>query len=259
MLAHRGEPLFHADWLSAVFLHFELDPAALQRAVPFALDLRDGRAFVSLVAFSLRRMRPRGTGRLGQLVLSPVGTSEFLNVRAYVRHRGEPGIFFLAEWLNNSLAVRLGPRTFGLPYRFGRIGYQHELGQGPLHGEVRDPVGGALVYECAVAETDVAAPFAPAAPGSTDEFLLERYTAFTYRRGLRRLFRVWHPPWQHTAVKAKVHDRSLLVHNWPMFAKAELAGANFSPGFRDIWMGRPHRLVMQVERQFSDGAARTFD
>src|SRR5262245_45936984 len=50
LLSRRAEPLFFADWDRALFIHYEVDAAALQRAVPFALDLREGRAYVSLVA-----------------------------------------------------------------------------------------------------------------------------------------------------------------------------------------------------------------
>jgi uncharacterized protein len=64
MLAVPGEPMFYARWDRAVFIHYEADPETLQRAIPFELDLRDGRAFVSLVAFTLQRMRPRIGGRL---------------------------------------------------------------------------------------------------------------------------------------------------------------------------------------------------
>ncbi|MBI3881156.1 MAG: DUF2071 domain-containing protein [Verrucomicrobia bacterium] len=105
MRSRRGEPLFVADWERALMLHLEVDADELQRAVPFPLDLRDGRAFVSLVAFTLRGMRPAFGGRLGAWLMKPIATHHFLNVRAYVRHRGEPGIFFLAEWLSNRLAV----------------------------------------------------------------------------------------------------------------------------------------------------------
>src|SRR5205823_10777000 len=125
MLALPGEPMFYARWDRAVFIHYEADPAALQRDVPFNLDLHEGRAFVSIVAFTLARMRPRIGGRLGEWLFKPIATHEFLNVRTYVRHAGEPGIFFLAEWLSNPLSVRLGPRTFGLPYRFGHLSYAH--------------------------------------------------------------------------------------------------------------------------------------
>src|SRR3954467_9543609 len=125
MLAVRGEPMFYARWDRAVFIHYAADPVILQREVPFELDLHEGRAFVSLVAFTLVRMRPRIGGRFGEWLLKPIATHEFLNVRTYVRHKGEPGIFFLAEWLNNRASVLLGPRSFGLPYCFGQLEYDH--------------------------------------------------------------------------------------------------------------------------------------
>ena len=113
MLSVRGEPLFYATWDQAVFIHYEADPLALQRCVPFPLDLHNGRAFVSLVAFTLKRMRPRRGGRLTEWLLKPIATHEFLNVRTYVRVNGEPGIFFLAEWLSNRLSVPLARQCSG--------------------------------------------------------------------------------------------------------------------------------------------------
>ncbi|HEX8490696.1 MAG TPA: DUF2071 domain-containing protein, partial [Chthoniobacterales bacterium] len=107
MLQTPGEPLFYANWDHAVMIHYETDPDALQSCVPFELDLRNGRAFVSLVAFTLRRMRPRLGGRIGEWLLKPIATHEFLNVRTYVRANDEPGIFFLVEWLSNRLSVPL--------------------------------------------------------------------------------------------------------------------------------------------------------
>ena len=136
MLAVRGEPMFYARWDRAVFIHYEADASLLQRQVPFALELRDGRAFVSLVAFNLWRMRPRFGGRFGEWLFKPIASHEFLNVRTYVRHNGEPGIFFLAEWLSNRLSVKLGPRSFGLPYRFGRISYDHANRERVMSGKV---------------------------------------------------------------------------------------------------------------------------
>src|SRR5690349_5865859 len=62
MLSLRGEPLFLANWERTLMIHFEVEPAALQKVVPFELDLKDGRAFVSVVAFRLRGMRPRFGG-----------------------------------------------------------------------------------------------------------------------------------------------------------------------------------------------------
>src|SRR4051812_8397324 len=87
MVAVRGEPMFYAGWDRAVFIHYAADPAMLQPDIPFQLDLRDGRAFVSIVAFTLSRMRPRIGGKLGEWLLKPIATHEFLNIRTYVRHR----------------------------------------------------------------------------------------------------------------------------------------------------------------------------
>ena len=236
MLAHPGEPMMDARWDRAVFIHYEADPPALQRDIPFELDLCDGRAFVSLVAFTLVRMRPRIGGRLGEWLFKPIATHEFLNVRTYVRDRDESGIYFLAEWLSNPISVRIGPRTFGLPYRFGRIAYAHALNGGALRGTV-DAAGGRLAYQGTICGLD----FETSETASLTEFLLERYTAFTKRRDRARLFRVWHPPWQQTPAEIEVIADTLLAATGAWWKTAEYCGANYSPG-AEVWMGRPHRI-----------------
>lgn len=236
ILSRKGEPLFLADWDRAVFIHFEIDPEILQRDVPFQLDLRDGKAYVSLVAFTMRRMRSRFGGKLAEWVFKPIATHEFLNVRTYVRHNGEPGIYFLAEWLTNRLAVHLGPRTFGLPYRFGKIAYQHEHESGELHGTVATA---SLRLEYA-ANIFCNSRFDVCIENSLAEFLMERYTAFTMLGPTARFFRIWHPPWPQTPVEINILDAGLLTNTWRWFKAARLIGANFSPGVFNVWMGRPH-------------------
>jgi uncharacterized protein YqjF (DUF2071 family) len=237
ILAVRGEPMFYARWDRAVFIHYAADANALQRDVPFALDLRDGRAYVSVVAFTLTRMRPRIGGRLGEWLLRPIATHEFLNVRTYVRHNGESGIYFLAEWLSNPLSVGLGPRTFGLPYRFGHLNYDHALEGSALHGTV-DARDGRLLYEGKVCDSD----FTAADADSLTEFLLERYTAFTRREKRSRFFRVWHSPWEQAATEIEVKADTLLAGTGQWWQTAECIGANYSPGV-EVWMGRPHRIA----------------
>src|SRR6476661_8831060 len=51
-------PLAVANWERALFIHFAIDPAVLQPHVPFPLDLCEGRAYVSLVAFTQTNVRP---------------------------------------------------------------------------------------------------------------------------------------------------------------------------------------------------------
>ena len=42
------------------------------------------------------------------------------------------------------------------------------------------------------------------APGSLDEFLLERYTAFTQFGKCRRFFRIWHEPWRQVPAEIQI-------------------------------------------------------
>jgi hypothetical protein len=258
MLSQRGEPLFIAGWRDVLMIHFEVDATVLQRDVPFELDLWNGKAFVSLVAFTMRDMRPRLGGKWAALMFRPIATHDFLNVRTYVRHGGECGIHFIAEWLTNRLAVMLGPATFGLPYRYGRISYHRVLENDSFSGRVADPKNGAaLTFEARLAgpthfqpraanwrRGSAALPlgFQPCAVGSLDEWLMERYVAFNSANRTRHFFRVWHPPWPQWQAEVVPRENSLLTKIWPWFKEARMAGANFSPGFDTVWMGRPHRV-----------------
>lgn len=237
ILANAGEPLFLAAWNRAVFIHYEADPSLLQRQIPFQLELRGGRAFVSIVAFTLTGMRPRIGGRLGEWLFKPIASHEFLNVRTYVRHAGEAGIFFLAEWLSNPLSVRLGPPIFGLPYRLGHLEYAHPHEDGNIMGTVTSNEG-RLEYRATIAATT----FGPSEAESLTEFLLERYTAFTCQRRHRRFFRVWHEPWPQMPIEVEITADDLLASTGKWWISAELVGANYSPGV-EVWMGRPHRIA----------------
>ena len=240
LLSVKGEPLFLADWLQPVFVHYEVPARDLQRDVPFDLDLHDGKAYLSLVAFTMRGMRPFRGGRVAAWFFKPIATNGYLNFRTYVRHRGEPGIYFLTEWMNNRVSVGLGPWTFGLPYRFGELNYEHQHESGQLRGNVRETISGPTFHYEASIENRA---FAPCPADSLDEFLLERYTAFTAHKTKRRFFRIWHRPWSQRSIQVSVSDTRLIEKVWPWFADATLVSANFSPGARDVWMGRPHRCL----------------
>jgi uncharacterized protein YqjF (DUF2071 family) len=214
ILSHRGEPLLLADWERVLMIHFEVDAEALRRDGPFELDLHDNRAFVSLVAFTMRGMRPRFGGKLAAWLFRPIATHNFLNVRTYVRHGSETGIHFLAEWLSNRLAVRLGPATFGLPYRHGVINYKHDWETSRVGGRVADTVTHKQFSYQADLEMSGPPCFAPCESGSLDEWLMERYTAFNCARELKKYFRIWHQPWPQCPAQVLLSDRSLLTANW---------------------------------------------
>lgn len=236
MLQNNRRPLFHAAWRRTVMIHYAMQPGALQPLVPFELDTREGQAFVSLVMFTMHGLKPCRGGRLAAMLTATVATHGFLNVRTYVRCGGETGIYFLAEWLPNALGVRLGPPLFGLPYRHGELDYRHHHEDGALRGHVKTAGDGRLCYDAAI---DPGADFQPCPPQSLGEFLLERYTAWTQFGRLRRLFRVWHPPWRQTPIHPIIHNASLLARTGDWLAHAHFAGAHYCQDLEQVWIGPP--------------------
>src|SRR5688572_4712316 len=229
--ATRAGALFTADWRDVVFIHFEVDSCALQRAVPFELDTRDGRAYVSLVAFTQRSLRLSVGAAAAAWLVSPLAHHAFLNLRTYVRVGRERGIHFLAEWIPNRLAILVGPRTYGLPYRLGRLRYRADVSDGSISGCVKAR-GGAIEYAGSHDSS-----FSPAEMGSLAHFLLERYVAFTARGDVRRRFAVDHIPWPQAKVDLHLSDRSILALGGDWSSSARFIGANYSPGVDGVTIG----------------------
>lgn len=223
-------PLFLADWLRAIFIHYEADPETLQSQVPYPLDLRGGTAWVSVVAFHFERMRLADHPRLSEPLFRPATTSRFLNVRTYVEYRGEPGIFFLCQFVSNPFSLPFGPPAFGLPYRGARLEYEHDdrenlTGRAYVgHGDREVRYSGAIAPE---RRND-----------ALRDFLLERYTAFTIRDNQRGRFRIAHPPWLAESVHLTLHDDRLLATTGGWHAASRYVCAHYSTGVRDVRMGR---------------------
>ncbi len=230
--ARTWRPIFMADWREALFIHFRMKPELLQPLVPLPLDLFDGQAYVSLVAFTQHRLRPAINLAAAEYLSRPLGRHEFLNVRTYVLRDGEPGIYFISEWIPNRLAVFLGPRLYGLPYRLAQLAYHTAPGYAMRQVIARDGQ-----FSCQ-ATWNPRASFGPCQPGTEAEFLLERYTAYTHRRGVLRRFRITHQPWQQIEAEVSLCRRELLAAIPEMMP----CSAHFSTGLRDVGIARPHRI-----------------
>jgi uncharacterized protein YqjF (DUF2071 family) len=237
MQASGQRPLFLCNWARALFIHFECDADLLQPDIPYELDLWNGRACISLVAFTMERLRPCLGGRLLEASVAPIATHGFMNVRTYVRHRGNPGIYFMLEWLPNRLSVLLGPVIYGLPYRYGRLDYRHDGERGRLSGSV---TAGNEQFKYRGAPNPCT-NFAPCAVGSRSEFLMERYTAYTRRGDTKLLFHIWHRPWPQAPVEIELTETKLLKTHCRWMQFSNNVGANYSTGVQDVWVGAPQR------------------
>jgi uncharacterized protein YqjF (DUF2071 family) len=172
-------------WRSLLFVHWEVPVEALRALVPsqLAVDTFEGRAYVGLVAFDMRDVRP-------SRFLPAVPTAahfEETNVRTYVHAGGrDPGVWFFSLDASSALAV-LGARAFyHLPYWHARMttgsdGDGRTRYRSDRHWEGGSPASLDVVYERGE-------ELGTAAEGTLEHFLVERYFlyALTARGALLR-------------------------------------------------------------------------
>jgi uncharacterized protein YqjF (DUF2071 family) len=199
-------PLGFQRWRSLLFVHWPVPVAALRPLVPapLAIDAFQGVAYVGLVAFAMPEVRlVRG--------LPPVPTAaSFLetNVRTYVSGDGQPGVWFFSLDAASTLAV-IGARvSFGLPYfRSGmrmdrdgdRVSYHaRRLWPGPR------PATLDLAYTAGEA-------LGPAAPGTLEHFLVERYRLFARRGSGLATAEVRHAPYPLRRATVTALDETLIA------------------------------------------------
>lgn len=208
-----GPVVMHQRWRRLLFLHWSWDARAVQATLPpeLTVDSWDGRAWLGIVPFAMRRVRPRFCPPVGWL-------SDFLelNVRTYVRDaRGRPGVWFYSLDCAQPVAVWAARTFFRLPY------FRADMREERTAGEIR--------YYCRRVGQDAEARYvyqpagmaAPASSESIEAFLVERYRLFAGGAGAP-LFtgEVWHPPYEIQPVETSQWDAT------------PLRQAGFDPGDR---------------------------
>ena len=187
-------PVLFQTWKNLLFLHWSFSPSVLAHHLPphLMLDLFGDKAWLGIIPFEMRRVRPRG--------LPPVpGISNFLelNVRTYVRDRsGTRGVWFFSLDASSRIACTIARSRFHLPYRDATMrtaGRQQVLYSARRKGTRKEAV---YRYEGVGSSS-------PASPGSLEHFLLERYLLFASPRGKSTLLcgRVHHDPYHLRRVK----------------------------------------------------------
>jgi len=181
-----GRLVMRQIWRQLAFLHWRVEPAAIAALLPpeLEVDTFDGAAYVGAVPFTIPLTR---TPRLG-LPMAPAFHE--INARTYV-HRGgrDPGVWFFSLDATSRLAVAGARLGYGLPYFAAEIALAELDGWVDYKSRRRR---GAAQFR---ARYRPAGPVAPAAPGSLEFFLAERYLLYaSSARGLRTA-RVHHAPY----------------------------------------------------------------
>ena len=210
--------VMYQSWRSLLFLHWRFRPEAIRPLLPsglgLELDTYGGQAYVGLVPFTMRGVRPKGLPAVSWL-------SNFheTNVRTYVHVHGHaPGVWFFSLEAANPLAVALGRAWFSLPYHHARMRLASRL-----VADDRGRLGGLISYHSeriknrpvsATSALDARVVHEPpraAAVGTLDHFLLERYLLYAVRRGRLYSGQVHHTPYPVQAAEVHAFDESLLA------------------------------------------------
>lgn len=208
-------------WRSLLFCHWEVPCNALRNCVPsdLEIDTFDGRAFIGVVPFKMRAIRPRWLPQA--LALNFLET----NVRTYVIHKGRPGVYFFSLEASSRLAVRAARMGWSLPYHHARMQSSQiddqftytssRTGSQPRRHQTSFRIGQEL---------------GPVCLGTLEHFLLERYLLFTRKRGHIYVGQVHHQPYPlWTAIIDDVQDQLVAAAGLPPVTDLPDI-AHFSPG-----------------------------
>jgi uncharacterized protein len=177
-----------ATWSNLFLASWAVPPSLLEPRLPpaLALDLRDGQAFVSLVAFEFLDTRVGGIAWPGHRDFAE------LNLRFYVRDGAERGVVFIREFVPRRLIAWLARRLYNEPYRAAPFVARREDEPG-THGMTYELVWGGRTHAISVIGNERA--FRPPAD-SVEHFFKEHRWGFGIGRDGERLrYEVEHPCW----------------------------------------------------------------
>jgi hypothetical protein len=193
MAAATALPVMRQVWHHLAFLHWEVAAEDVARLLPPGLevDLFEGRAYVGLVPFTITGTRPPLLPPLPRL-------SRFheVNLRTYVRPRGggagDRGVWFFSLDAASRLAVAGARAVYKLPYFYARMAMA-------VNGDAVDYSSRRAVRKgippLVVCRYRPTGPAAPAAAGTLEHFLIERYLLYAWTGARLRSARVAHAPY----------------------------------------------------------------
>lgn len=113
-----GNWKYYQEWNNAVFLHWQVDINELKKFVPndLVIDLFEGKPWVSLVAFTMEKIRPRNLPSF-----FPISDFDEINIRTYVKYNNKTGVYFLSIEGGTKISCQVAKSLSELPYRHSTI------------------------------------------------------------------------------------------------------------------------------------------
>ena len=193
----------YQSWRNLTFLHWEIASEELEPLLPsgLQLDLFQGKAYIGIVPFEMKNIRPAWCPQvLGFNFLET-------NVRTYVIHNQEPGVFFFSLDANSYIAVKIARWIWHLPYFHSAMTISNK--DAIYNYTLKRPDNVQSQIKIEVSET-----LPPSEADSLEYFLLERYLLFTELRGQLLRGQVHHIPYPvRQAELIDFEDQLLEINN----------------------------------------------
>lgn len=161
-------------------MHWKVDAQILRTLVPsdLEIDLHEGDAWVSLVAFSMEKIRPRF------LPAFPlVSNFNEINLRTYIKDGDKTGVYFLSIEGGKWMSCAVSKAISGLPYRYSKM--HRDKG---LYSSNNDKFGDLLQVRYEIGDPVVKKE-------DLDKWLTERYALFQDNGQEMNTFEVHHVEW----------------------------------------------------------------
>jgi uncharacterized protein YqjF (DUF2071 family) len=181
-------PFLTAIWSNLTLVTYAVPPSLLQSTLPsgLTLEVRDGNAFVSLVAFDFLETRVMRVAWPG-FVNFPE-----LNLRTYVRQDDRRGVLFIREYVPSGVVASMARTLYNEPYQAADMTSQINETAESVTADRLITLGGNR-YRCRV--RGVKPPATPPAD-SLEHFFKEHEWGFGRdRRGQTLRYHVEHPVW----------------------------------------------------------------
>lgn len=193
----EGRWQYYQEWNEALFFHWKIPHEILRKLVPADLELDEfeGENWISLVPFTMQKIRPRGLP-----ALSFISDFHEINLRTYVIKDNKPGVYFLNIEAEKHLSAWISRTASGLPYEKANI----QRSKGIYYSSNKNK-GFSLQVEFNIEEPVLR-------KSALERWLTERYCLYLEQHDQLFRYEIHHQEWQLNAIKLKKLELKYQLH-----------------------------------------------
>ncbi|MGL4631571.1 MAG: YqjF family protein [Leadbetterella sp.] len=218
----KGPWRYYQEWNRAVFFHWKIPQDVLRMHVPekLILDTFEGDCYVSLVAFTMEKIRPRYVP-----AVSFISDFDEINLRTYIDNDNKKGVYFLSIEAGKALSAFIAKSMSGLAYEkaFTKRDLQSYTSKNERTGCFLDTefkIGQKIVHKTAL-----------------DIWLTERYCL--YLNEAKDLYRydIHHLEWELKELDLRHLELNYKIGNYAL-SSTNLSSVQYSEGVKVVAWGR---------------------